>query len=311
MEQILKQQPPKQQIDIQPLKPHPSIFENQPVPAFHRIILETRIIHQIDDIRYPKSGGIYSHEIGEKYPFKGMQYPQALDACNMVKRNIMAYVYPLASKEALLPLIGFALTPWKKKIVLLEKFLTHFIRANDYILIDHYIQKRFYCGATAGIRQFIYIFLKEIGISKPICSLVSKIFVIPIQYDYPYRYIIQDIFTILNKQWLLEDPAKELDRVIKILSERSKLESFQIRFGLFKTILKLMFYHKKFKKAFLRAAKLTDMDQIKLDRIDIWNTLIYTINYNFMGLTDRQRQQIYIDAYGGKLPMKLVTRWKK
>ncbi len=244
----------------------------------------------------PKEGGMFSVYSDEPVWRKGHADPRAVSANNELKRVLLAIVTPLASRQMLLPAIGFVLTPKKKPF--LEKILFHYTRLADSIVRDSYLRPEFYNNTSKEIWKFTEKFLINIGFSEYGSNLAGKILANMFEWDDVYRLRVVDICTETNLALLLKNPRKEILRVQQIYASRELCKGandvegrFLAMFKLFRLILLLP----KIKKAFLKTLASIDFTKLQFDDIDRYYSLSRG-EYNFFGqpLIARLTQYHYI-----------------
>lgn len=274
------------------LKPLPGMFRQKPMDKLHRQLRETSKSYIPVAVKYPKEGGIFIYRHMRLYPEKGLPYPEALNDLNVLKRITMGFVSAMSKKSAYGAILGFVFTPWKHKIAFFNEFLEKYVQAANVLVSHHFLQKRFYISQVRELRTFIYIFLKELGFSKLVCSGVSDIFMNFLQYDNAYYFRFVDIITETGKDKLLADPGKEIARLFEIYDKREKEAA--VRVGVATKIkpvvkvLRMILLHPKIKRAFKRAVELTDIEKMKADEADRYYCLMVS-NYNYMGYNFQTR----------------------
>lgn len=255
-----------------------------------------------DRVEYPPEGGIYVYYKGMPYPKKGFPYPEAVWNNDNMKRITLTFLKALAIKDMWLPVLAFAILPWKKKMNIAVNALNHYTRVGKWLLGGQFLQKNRYSIPVQMMRKLVKSFLFELGIFDRI-ELIDFLSVIAtlIEYDDSYRYRIEDIVTEANKNKLASDPIGEIKRLGKILEER-ELSHAKDTFRAAIKMVTLGLRHPKIRSAFQRALnhmKVEDFEKMKLDNADRYHVLLRG-DYNFLGLTFEQRKKIYEDFFKEK-----------
>lgn len=273
------------------MRPLPGMFRQKFEDKVHRKMREGSLIFIPIAIRYPKSGGIFRYSLGRLHPEKGLEYPEAIADLNVIKKISLGFVSAMAKKSALVSISGFVFLPWSKKIEVLEPLLQEYSRAAIYLVEHHYLLKRFYCVQAKQLRTLVYVFLKELGFSKFVCSHISDLAANFIQYDNAYRFIVADIFSEINRLLLLDNPRKEIKRILKIFEQRGggKVKPIIL-------ILSVALLHPRVKKAFKRAVSVADIEKIGYDEADRYCALLFG-PYKFMGAPIEVRKIAYIKSH--------------
>ena len=151
------------------------------------------------------------------------------------------------------------------------------------------------------VRKFIGEFLKEIGIDAEIGEEFSEIMASLLEWDDAYPTILKDLASETSKEALMKNPAKELDRLLKLFKERDLRPKMHETIGTPIKILKLAFLYPGIKKAFLKALETIDFVNLQMDDGDRYWSLRW-LTYNAMGLSIDERMKKFMDIHEGKHP---------
>ena len=229
----------------------------------------------------PESGGLFAYYKNEPYPRKGHVYPEAVEANNVMKRTTAMLLLSLASSEAALPLLGFVLTPWKRKIKWLEKILFNYVRLGDYINRQHYLKRKFYNQFSKELWNSTYVFLRNLGISAPVAYGCGRVVAHMLELEDAWRARVQDIFSEVDEDTLLGNPRREINRLTQIYIAREK-EGLHDRFLALPKLLSIALLFPKIKRIFINTIKATKFENLRYDEIDRY----YVLNrngYDFLG----------------------------
>lgn len=250
--------------------------------------------------------GIYRYNMGCLFPEKGFPTPQILANVNIAKRVTMALVMSVATKEAVLPFIGFVFLPYKKKIKFLENALTHYLRITEQVLSSSFLKKEYYSPFCKELWKFLTFFLTNLGINEGIAYRTAKTFITLIEYDNAYRLRIEDLMF----------EAKDLSRkdIIRILGLYKERETgftdngtgVGERFLAFGKILTLILYLPKIKKAFYSALKEIDFSKLRMDEADSYYCLLRD-DYHFFGEDEQTRIKRWYEIHNNILPPQILV----
>lgn len=245
---------------------------------------------------FPVRSGYHSYYESHPYPRKGHVYPEAVKANNQVKREILSLVLPFTIQT--IPSLFFFLLVNKKKFS--ENLIINFIRkaVSIYMAVGDkktpipYLRKEFYKNPGKEVWDFTTYFLEAFGFEGDCLDLGKQLATI-IEYDDAYQYRLQDLCTETSKEALLENPRKELEKVLKIYSKREGNDTHRIL--LIGRLLIYLFWFPKFKKAFRFALEQIDFRNLQLDDADRYWCFMRP-DYNFFGasLDSRQKQLRYL-----------------
>lgn len=289
-------------------KPHPSVYENYGRTTFEKLAKEAKFIPILTKVVYARSGGILTYRKGNHYPTKGFPDPQAMSEINVAKSNLMSLLNILFNKHTFPMLLVYTFYPWKKKIQVLETVTENLVRTMDKGLEHLYLHKMYYTNIGKGLRQLTYLFLHGIGMRKKLASHVGKILTTLVDPDDTYRLRVVDIFSIIDKRTLMDDPRAELLRAERIFNEREYL--VEMKFNYFFKALRLLMFIPRCKRAFVHAVKLTDIASMGYDDIDRYATLTRG-GYDFQGRLFDSRFREFILLHPGGVPMYQVLSAKK
>lgn len=265
-------------------------------------------------IDYPKDGGIFVYLKGLNgvkvlYPSKGLPDPQFVAAINIPKRYLISELKFFASVKPLA--ILFTLLPYKHKIDMIRKWLYGFGFFCKISLMGRMLQEKRYMKSTKAIRIFVRTFLNEIGVNDTVVEEDSTFdnagdrfavfFSHIIEMDTAYRLRIQDIMSETSKKLLLEDPAGEVERLLRLFIQREPKKHITVKFKSVAFLLSLLLKTKRMKAAFIKAVEATPIEDIQMDRADYYHCLKFG-GYAFFGRTLEDRDEEYKALHNGLPP---------
>lgn len=271
---------------------------------------------------YPPEGGIYVYYKGKPFPVKGFPFPEAVYANDNLKRVTRFLITIVSGKQMILPILTFAILPWKWKLKKIEHIMDEYTRIAIWQQNQSYLLPERYCYAAKEIGGFVYEFCIGLGVQKHLCNAefwkqdrvtaepvwatiknppagfvwafaraIATIF----EYDDAYRYRVQDIGSAVNKEEIIRHPRKELLRLLAIYSKREKSHASEM-VKKFSSIVSLLLMHPKIKKAFIEAVKTVDFSRLGLDNADRYNVLVRD-DYDFIGYSFRDRARMYSEIH--------------
>lgn len=288
----------KQATDAQVLRPRPDAFEAK--HAIEQSILSTgQRYHMFDHVEYPPEGGIYVYYKGMPFPKKGFPFPEAVWQNDIMKRIVMTMIKSFASKSMILPIMSFAILPWKVKVRALERILNNLFRVTDWLTRDSYLKEERYSNPARALRIAVRAFLLDLGItegtSKEIALLVANV----IEYDDAYRYRIQDIMTETSKIGLTEWPLREVRGLMKIFLKREKAPNAATNIKALGLLATIGLMHPRVRRAFRSAIRAIDIHTfawLQLDDADRYQVL-FRGDYDYLGRSMQERRKIWIDCH--------------
>lgn len=282
-------------------KPQP-INENTPKGEPHYINIFERIT-------LPEEGGILRHYAGLKQPIKGFPFPEAINAIDIIKAYTMSMVYTLTQKELKWSVLCFLFLSWKKKIKIIENALSRYLIFADRVLNKVtfkdgtigtiYLQKRYYSNFARELWDLVANFLVELGINRSLAERIGEIVATLFEYDDAYRYRFEDIMSETDNYTLRSQPRAELKRLGDIMVSRELVIKGKIEVII--KVLRIMFLSRKVREAFRVALFTSNFQNLQLDKIDKHCVLKYG-SYNFMGMTEEERLDMYYKIYEDNLP---------
>ena len=242
--------PPKEVFEIPPEAPNERL-SGYHLSNFQKVIRST-------------GGEMLAFYEGHPVPRKGLPYIEAILSTNHIKRLTLLLLSPLS-----------AIT--KGPTAFIESFLDNYCRMCDSIYLAcervPYLKKEFYNSTSKAVWDLISTFLQEIGITKDTAEHTGKIAATILENDDAYRMPIVDIMTEFSKEEILKSPTKAIEKVAKILQERSDNEYMKDRFHRFIFIAKIALWIPRFRKAFKKAFEQVDLKLLQYDQYDYYWSL--------------------------------------
>lgn len=244
---------------------------------------------------YALSDGLLVYLEGAEYPQRGIVTPEMMAAMNISKR-LFVQMIKVASSPVMFPVyIILLLSSKKKKIAFFEK-LAEMYGDVAYKAISNFVLKEEYQPAfSKELEWFVYFFLKQVGISVKNCTMISEAISTLVQGDNAYRYRVMDIFEGTTKEKLIENPRKEINRLVGMFLSREKNSVVRQKFIMIGYIISAVLLVPSIKKAFIEALERTDLHKLKFNEVDMYWALLYK-DYNCLGMSYAMRREHLGDA---------------
>lgn len=232
------------------------------------------------------SGTICRVYRGCLHPEKGFPDPDFVYACGIVKKYLMSVVMTLAMREMALPILAFAVLPWKRKMRVVENALVRFDAFSFPLLEDGFMRHEYLTPCAKEAKTFVTAFFKSLGMSWELSASTGKAFSSLIEYDDAYRYRIQDIACEFSKEEIMRDPRAAIRKAAGIVMRRDSM--VPEKFMAFAKLIELALLHPRIKSAFLKAMEATWFDQVKADEADKYFCMLKG-GYAYGGMSEPDR----------------------
>lgn len=256
-------------------------------------------------------GGQLAYFEGTPYPAKGHPFPQAIYAINFCKR-LTRIALNIGGKDLWLSALGFALTSHENKISILSRLLESYTEVCMRVAQPYILEIEFMSRCSREVYYFLLRFLTKIGIKESIAQGFAEVFSAQIEYDNAYRLRVEDGMSVTTKEKVLQNPAKEMKRVIDTIVDREpdsraenhptseKFKHGGIALG---WILMIPFY----RKAFVECIEESNFENFQLDEADHYHVLLWA-DYDFLGLPLQERLKMYESMHPEGLPRRVIYK---
>lgn len=280
----------------------------------HEVMKQGTQTFILDHVEYPETGGIFMYLQGLLKPRRGFPFPEAIWAVNGAKKITLILAFGLATKEMLLPGLAFMVLPWKKKLRIIEKVLSRYIEATNYIFAPYLLQDKYYMKPAMALRAWCTNFLMKLGMRPEVAAKIGLNLCVFIEYDNAYRQRLQDAMSYnvdygngkVPKADILSNPRKFIQSITNTIASREPQgfteEGVIDKYHSFGKLLSFALYHPKIKRAFLEATAETDLEALYLDDIDYYHCLWYG-DYDYFGRNLESRWAELMKLHGGTVPM--------
>lgn len=138
---------------------------------------------------------------GAKHPFPGAATVDQVKAINLIKTLLLAHR-------------GAFLKP--------RKALVSFTQMAWPILEPHLVEAREMTRIGNEVESLVYAILTHLGVHHLTSSRTSILLSHILEYDYAYRFRLQDLFSESSKEALMKRPVRELTRLLAINKRRDQ-----------------------------------------------------------------------------------------
>lgn len=247
----------------------------------------TNYVHHIE---YPEYTGIKSFMTDSdfkilEYYFSG-QMPDPIDwfFLNQAKKLLLEFTKNW--KCFILPFIF----SWDK-VKYVEKLMFSYNQITLSGMKHLFIVPKYMTPPAYEIEIALKDFLTQIGINKEIAENFSVIFAHFIEYDNAYRLRIQDILSETSKEFIINDPMLEVDRLFLIMRDRD-LPGMYNKIRKFKYIFESLLIFPKYKKAFIDTIANMNLESMKYTEADRYWASKRT-DYKSFGMELEDRLKMY------------------
>ncbi len=226
-------------------------------------VVEAEGGHELKVEKIVLDGGIWMCMEGAEMPYKGCARAEAIHATNIVKKLIL---------EALK----------RKSLWLNPKALMEYVGIiGDKVMNSYYIKEEYLSTFGTELSRVLF----NLGLNKKLADIIVHVF----EYDSAYRFRLQDILSEANAKALINNPRREITRLLAIYRERD-YDAVSGKVGKVIHLLKLALLIPSLKNKFVNALDLCVFKFLQFDENDrYWAGL--RIDYKFFGEESFKRKQ--------------------
>lgn len=278
--------------------------KNRVAPA--QEVMESRqAMFVFERMEYPESGGQFAYFKDVPYPAKGHPFPEAIYAMNFVKRFSRNAVMGFAKKDMWKEGLGFILSSKKNKIKKITRFLDLYNDIAKKVVAPYILEERYLSTCAREILVFLNSFLIKLGISDSVAHEFAETFACQIDYDNAYRFRIEDIMSETTGELFIENPAREMKKLAKLLQVRDTTGGSLGRVDTTLEVFSYLMWVPRIKRAFVESIRESNFWNFQLDEADRYHVLLWA-DYNFLGKTLEERLKIYAEHHKDGYPPRIV-----
>lgn len=264
-------------------------YQDKRIPSEQKTVDSGYTLSQPAGLARTKTGGMATVFPGHPFPRKTFIYYGVTEPNNKAKRITLALFLPFAS-------LRHGLNAF------LNAYCYNYNRLIESIYNDldqtPYLHYEYYSEFSKSLWDFVYLFLKRLGIKDEIAYRTGLNIATQIEYDDAYKVRLQDILNEANREALINNPRKEILRLLEIYKQREPylFEEKNIKHvgarmvGMVK-LLNFILYIPWIKNAFVFAVKNVNFEWFKCDEWDYYWALPRG-DYNCFGKSFDERKQI-------------------
>ena len=239
----------------------------------------------VDRIERPKEGGIYNYLVGYKHPYKGKPNTDSVMNLHTIKKFFKLAVDSYTGKSIKIFIGLLFILPRFITKPILEPIINHLDNFIDFRLRYDFLHPERYCSCVREIyRTFAVISGRRKNLlDKKILRMARDLICLSLEYDSAYRFRFQDIMAETNKERLLADPKKEIDRLFGILLAREIEADWMVeKFSKLRKITSLALSFWRVKRIVKEFILEIDIEKLKPDEADKYYYYLRK-DYDFFG----------------------------
>jgi hypothetical protein len=260
----------------------------------------------VDKIEYTNNLGTLLHYKELPYPQKGFPYPEVVWVMNCSKKVILGKIKFLAKSAPIL--FPFLFLPRKHKVKFIENLLDSILFPVDYMFDEFYIEPNLYCPSAKESAEWAYLFLTNLGINKETAGKMAQVVAMIMEYDNAYRYRVQDVVGETTRELLIENPRREVLKLVNTMVEREPSWINNAKFNAIGKIFSLILLIPSINRAF--KSSIPNIELIKQDEADKYHCL-FRSDYNYQGLPFEKRWEMLRAIHGGEVPIPVQVGLQK
>jgi len=282
---------------IRSLYPLPFVFRYRQTatrsPA-QRTIGDGHGIYEACRCSYPREGGMEVWFTDCPFPFKGFPYPEAIMMINGVKRLMVGFGRAVSADMWLIAL-AFFFSPRRARI--LDRLIDSFVGSCRMLILDCVVRPKRCTPVVRELWSIAYLLLREgLGTSEAAAKGFAEILMMMLEYDNAYRQRLQDILSATSAERLIENPRRELGRLLAIMSHRETNADNQIsipaKYRPFLAAIRLFWIFPKFRRAWRKALRSADYSKLIFDEADRYHLLLCS-DYDYLGISLDKRVEAW------------------
>jgi hypothetical protein len=253
--------------------------------AHTQIAGESDNIYWVEAIHF--DNGVYMYVSGMEYPEKGLMPAEDIWHYNIAKKII---IEPLRLYKYLIPsFLIFVLLPYKRKLTVMNKLVAS-LNILLYRAISASLLKDEYLTPMAQeLKSILITILVDMGIKE--AEMTATLLANIINADNAYRYRLQDLLNETGKGRLLDNPRKEIKRLMLVNRKREVQHKVSVsnKFKLFASLISFALLHPRIKRAFRKGIQQSEYKKLLPDEGD-WFWMCLRPGYDYFGLNSEERK---------------------
>lgn len=229
-------------------------------------------------IEYVSGVGILTYIDGATYPRKCNPTPEAVHLNNIIKKLILTslkhpVLFLFTSKNKLITSFN----------IIFDQAFSSCLTRQEYRLQEQYL-----CVTAHAIMQFTNTMLKALNVNEFLAKQFAYNIAHVFEYDDAYRLRIQDILSEMDYEQMVNNPRKEIKRLLLIVKQREDHgHAIFKKINHIISIVLLILLVPKYKKAFIVSAP--HLKNMVYDDADRYWACLKGDTYKFTGRTYEER----------------------
>ena len=240
----------------------------------------------------PPEGGIFSKLMGCSYLFKGFPNVKIVHSLRTFKKALTVLPPVINTKLGRIMVVIFVLMPKFIQKEFILKFCIGWRELAYDPIQASVLPKEKYCVAVRELYRVLTFFIGKLkdGRIKEIADWGRNSACMILEYDSPYKFMVQDVLPEINKEAFMKNPAKEFQRIVDIFLKRSVTDEMEIGLRpLFKIISLALRFSRKARRIAKEFISEIDLEKVKLDEADRYFCMLRD-NYDFWGTPFEERK---------------------
>ena len=214
-------------------------------------------VNPLQRVDFPDKGGVLTYMGGQPFPYKGFPFFEFVDKIDILKKISRAILSGFYHQLKRRKLLWITLLP---ALWIIKPAARVFLYVS-YRLVDRFkLRKEKYCDAAREVyRAFTPTDNNEFQL------MFRDFLCMTLEMDNAYRYRFQDVIVLLDKCALRKRPAKEIFRLLRILSQRELTQDIKDTWVLLKIALTLYLWtDRECKRMLVRCLSDLNLEEVQL-----------------------------------------------
>lgn len=221
-------------------------------------------VQPLQQVVFPEEGGVLTYMGGMEHPYKGFpffEFVDRVDAMKKILRGVLSSFFHSLKKRNKVQLLFLLTVPW-----LFNDFVKSFVYPFFRMVERFRIKPIRHCTAIRELhRVFSVQWQGETEESKNTREMFRDLLCMVLEFDNAYRFRFQDIMVELDKDALRKNPAKEITRLLDLMSSREATQEIKDTWTLVRRFLPLYLrFNKPVRKTLVGILENLDLTKIEL-----------------------------------------------
>lgn len=221
-------------------------------------------VQGLQRVEFPPEGGVLTYMDGFDHPYKGFPFHTFVDSIDTIKkiqRGVLSSFFHSmkARKKWQIALLVFV--PW-----IFGDIVRAYLSSMHRMIMRYRLKSIRYCTSMRELhRAFTVEWHDESPDERDYRLMIRDIMCMFLEFDNAYRFRFQDVIVNLDKNALHENPAKEIIRLMELMSSREETQEVRDTWRLVKTFLPwYLRFNKHITKWFVGVLMQLDLEKMAL-----------------------------------------------